>query len=596
VSKWIFLTVCVLAVLCGPIDRVDAMNENPPELIDLAGEKFGDLTDAERKMFEAAASGEIADCCGPTKEDNDPANAVNWPKARTIRAKCIEWLCTDSEASSLVTHKGVQVEGARIEGELNLRFAVMNFPLVFLKCAFEKEINLQYAQIQALHLGGTHTGPINADGLEVKSFAYLRNGFKAEGEVRFLNATIGGNLECDNSEFNNPRESALLMDSLNVKGSVFLREGFKAKGKVRLLGANIGGNLDCIKGEFVNPSGHALWADGLNVKGSVILRDDFKAKGTVRLTGATIGGNLDCSSDPDKETKGGELINPDGRALSADGLNVKGSVFLRYGFRADGKISLENAIINNMFVYTGVESPEKAVLSLRSAKIGVLWDEKKSWPKKGNLYLHGLVYDNLDDWAPKDAKSRIEWLRLNGGEEFSPQPYEQLASVLRNMGQDADAKKILIAKNKDRARWGPKLTWSEWFWYRVFGPMIGYGHQPWRAFLIGLVIIVFGTFLFHFGSENNLLAATKDAENASSAKFHALVYSIDMFVPLVDLYQAKYWLPDTNQKAEWRPFNLSWFKMPVSGSGLRWYLWFHISIGWILTTLLVVGLTGLVRT
>ena len=36
-----------------------------------------------------------------------------------------------------------------------------------------KEINLQYAQIQALHLGGTHTGPINADGLEIKSFAYL---------------------------------------------------------------------------------------------------------------------------------------------------------------------------------------------------------------------------------------------------------------------------------------------------------------------------------------------------------------------------------------------------------------------------------------
>jgi len=171
-----------------------------------------------------------------------------------------------------------------------------------------------------------------------------------------------------------------------------------------------------------------------------------------------------------------------------------------------------------------------------------------------------------------------------------------LANVLRKMGKDADAKKILIAKNEDRAKWGPKLSMSEKLWYHVLGPMIDYGHKPWRAFLIGLAIIVFGTFLFRFGFKNNLMASTKDAENTSSAKFHAIVYSIDMFVPLVDLYQAKYWLPDTKLKAEWRPLNLSWFKVPVSGSGLRWYLWFHISIGWILTTLLVVGLTGLVRT
>jgi hypothetical protein len=61
-----------------------------------------------------------------------------------------------------------------------------------------------------------------------------------------------------------------------------------------------------------------------------------------------------------------------------------------------------------------------------------------------------------------------------------------------------------------------------------------------------------------------------------SPKFNSLVYSIDTFVPLVNLYQAKYWLPNNRF--------------------LRLYHWVHIAFGWILTTLLVVGLTGLVRT
>ena len=314
----------------------------------------------------------------------------------------------------------------------------------------------------------------------------------------------------------------------------------------------------------------------------------FDVEGEVRLNGALISGQLDFSE--------GQFNNPNKFALNGQGLTVKGNILLRKGFKANGEVSFIGARIDGCFTWTGVESQENMTLVLRTVRIGTLWDNKQSWPKEGKLFLDGLVYERLYEEAPQDADDRIRWLRLQPKDRFLPQPYEQLAEVFRKTGREADAKKILISKNKDRAEWGPKLTWTEWIWYRVFGPMIGYGHSPWRAFLIGLAIIVFGTLLFSFGFKNNLMAATKDAENASVAKFHALVYSIDMFVPLVDIYQAKYWLPDPELKAEWRPFNLSWFKVPVSGNVLRWYLWFHISIGWILTTLLVVGLTGLVRT
>ena len=75
-------------------------------------------------------------------------------------------------------------------------------------------------------------------------------------------------------------------------------------------------------------------------------------------------------------------------------------------------------------------------------------------------------------------------------------------------------------------------------------------------------------------------------------KFCAMVYSLDMFVPLVDLRQANYWLPNGNRGAE---------VFKLKGLRLRWgdllcfYMWVHIIFGWIFTTLFVVGLTGLIR-
>ncbi len=48
-----------------------------------------------------------------------------------------------------------------------------------------------------LSLEGSWTGAIAADGLKLEGDLFLRNGFHAEGEVRLLGATIGGNLDAD---------------------------------------------------------------------------------------------------------------------------------------------------------------------------------------------------------------------------------------------------------------------------------------------------------------------------------------------------------------------------------------------------------------
>lgn len=224
----------------------------------------------------------------------------------------------------------------------------------------------------------------------------------------------------------------------------------------------------------------------------------------------------------------------------------------------------------------------------------LLCDDNNSWPN--NLFLDGFVYESIGDDSPKDAKNRIEWLQKQYGrknkinQEFRPQPYEQLASVLQKSGLEDDAKKILIAKNEDRVKWGPQLTLSEFIWYRIFGPIIGYGYKPLDAlWWIGAFILI-GFLIFKVGHKAGVIVQTEKKEYE---KFNALVYSIEMFVPVLDLYMKKYWIADANKSGTLKLKKLS---LTIKGKYIRGYMWIHIGLGWLLTTLLIVGLTGLVKT
>ena len=86
------------------------------QLLELAKKRFpDDWTDADERLFEQVALGEVADY-----GDGDPAEADKWGKERVLRADRIEWLCTDREAIKEVTHRGVGIKGARIDGEVDL--------------------------------------------------------------------------------------------------------------------------------------------------------------------------------------------------------------------------------------------------------------------------------------------------------------------------------------------------------------------------------------------------------------------------------------------------------------------------------------------
>jgi hypothetical protein len=270
-----------------------------------------------------------------------------------------------------------------------------------------------------------------------------------------------------------------------------------------------------------------------------------QTKGEVRLLGTNIGGDLACD--------GATFENPKGQALSAERLSVKGGLFWR---------SMEKRPVGD--------------INLMQAKVGQLVDDTASWPLAGNLWLDGFEYDAFTGHAPQTATERLDWLALQPEKPCHPQPYEQLAKVFRQMGNEVDARKVLIAKQDALRKHGELGRLSKaWNWF--LGVSIAYGYESWRVMVFMVVMIMIGWGVF-WGADAN--GAMIDIKSNVPNPFNAFVYSLEVFVPLVDLHQESYWLPDANAAYGWL---------------LRLYFWVHIAFGWISSTLLVAALTGLVR-
>jgi hypothetical protein len=628
----------------------------PPKvtLLDLARQKFGPrtLTNAEINLFAATEKGEEASARSHDPKQNDPTDAANWPADRVVHAECLEWLCSDREAALLVSSRGIKIYGVRIDGNIDLNHAVIRFPLNAESCAFNGDISAKFARLQmfrlancsvrlldfegihvsrSILLGGTVAEAIvllnavidgnlecdaarligaeivgcdrialNAEGAKISGRVFLSNALVERGEVRFLGATIGGSLECDGARLVNPKGETLDADGVRINGRAFLRNGFKSEGMVDLTEATIGGSLECEGAQLINPNGRALRADRVRINGNVVFRKvvtaegeaDFRAEGEVRFVGATIIGNLECD--------GAQFINRNGRALDADTATISGNIFLRNGLRADGSINLVGANVGVSLTCTNASFSDNAALDLRAAKAAVLRDDEFSWPSEGNLFLDGFSYDRIADEAPVDAGGRVKWLQRQSRNRFLPQPYEQLASVLRNMGHDGEARRVMIEKNRDHARYlgeyggNGRFFLGDWWWLNVFGPLSGYGYAPMRAFYISLVWIVLGYVLFKKGYSGpgqlilpiDQKAYVKDGAGKIVLKngrrtfseeypeFNALFYSLESFMPFLKLDQALNWAP--------RGF-------------LRIYLRVHIIAGWFFTTLWVGAVTGLVK-
>jgi hypothetical protein len=232
-------------------------------------------------------------------------------------------------------------------------------------------------------------------------------------------------------------------------------------------------------------------------------------------------------------------------------------------------------------------------LDLTGASIGYLADRERSWPAPGNLVIDGLTYSGFQPgFAPVDADTRLKWLALQP--KYYPQPYRQLAKVLREAGDENGAVKVLIAEGDARYR-------QMGLPGRVLGTFlkytIGYGHRPLLALFWSLGVVVIGSAMVSIGSRAGVMAPSWPEHKPAEAtkeheELHPLLYSLDTFLPVVDLHQENYWWPDATASGSANVFGRS---ITINGRFLRHYLWLQIIAGWLLSAVFIAGVTGLIR-
>jgi len=517
---------------------------------------------------------------------------------RAIRASFLRFLLLGGEEGYRPHEKGIRISGAWIQGALDLEGCQVTRDIRLKDCRFDAVPVFRSAVIDRLFLDGSSLPGLQAERLEVRGGLYLR-GSHVNGEVLLTDSRLGGNLVCDGAVIQSPDGFGLNAEGLEVR-NIFCRDT-DFRGGVNLRGARIEASLDCAGSTVFRPEGVAIAADGIQVGSSILLRS-ATVTGEVRLTGARIAGDLDCTST---------VITHVGHdALQLSRVVVEGAFFLR-----------KEAGIDGTLVMTG-------------ASLGTLHDEERCWPRKGQLLLNRCRYGAFID-GPVDAEARLEWLSRQvpdgRGEEFWPQPYEQLASVFREMGHDEDVTTVLIQKERlqrrarrQRARrplWRAMLAVKD----GILAITVAYGRQPllalvWLAFFWGLGVVVFGyaerqgafkpnsavvlrspewTMCGVERSEQRFLASAQTAvdgraeggqsqfacfqqqwEASSYPEINPWMYSLDVLLPVLEMDQKTFWRPDPSK--------------PSGELALRYY-YFQSIVGWVLSLLAVAGFSGIVR-
>ena len=371
-------------------------------------ERFGNLLPAEAKVLTRMAEDE-----GVVIGETLPAEGN---ESKKIRADFVVFLARGGCDGAAPPPCGLDIQGAWIAGVLDLRGPAIDLDLGLVDCRFDAAPNLRSARLANLYMNRSRLPGLRGDGLEARGDVFLR-GAVMQGEARFLGARLSGDLACDGARFEPAEGVALSADGLETRGGVFLSEAV-VQGEARFLGARLSGDLSCTGARFEPAEGVALNADGLETRGGVFLSEAV-VQGEARFLGARLGGNLECD--------GARFERAGGMALNLDGARVAGAFYLRGGASIRGR------------------------LDMTDAAFGHINDDRACWPGPGDLVLDRCRYEAFTG-GPVDARSRLDWLALQDesrfGKDFWPQPYEQLAKVFREMGHAADARAVLVEKER----------------------------------------------------------------------------------------------------------------------------------------------------
>jgi hypothetical protein len=506
----------------------------------------------------------------------------------------------------------VDIAGARIGGKLSFLAANMSNPTSAGDGQALEAINVSVG-------GNAEFGRASTDGSTGLSLW--------TGIINLVGARIGGDLAFANALVDNLRPDgageAILARRVNVHGSFTLDGGCIVRGVVLLSGATIGRDLLCRKATLHNPKRSALYAKDVEI-GDDLTLEGCGIRGDVRLERAAITGSV-------------ALLQP----------------CLEGGRHR--QLELIHSRIGARLRFDRIPHISPYGIDLTGARVGtievtVAYGPTLAEPTDYPLGLDGLVYDRIEHTPQlhysRDRRLRraahiptggrawlgpcrdhiadplIDWLlrhrsvSLPGHRRFHPQPFRQLAAVLRAQGNDEAARTVAIAERFATPRaFGTRTT------HRLFGVCFGFGFLPLRALFVLSLWVAVGTIGTNLALKHDLMietphsAATSfmprahrppirayvpdDAPDASGKSadeppenerfpqelacfdlegwLDSAVYAFDTMVPFIPLKQ--------EEKCEFA----------TDAHWLRFCRAVYTVVGWVITSLTLLTLSGIIK-
>jgi hypothetical protein len=481
------------------------------------------LNPAEKALWQAFPSGTPVDL-----RTGDGGDTI-------VRAEVIATLLRGDRRAEAGQPCGIRLLGATVNGLLDLTYSNVTVPLWLEECRFDDIPDMTGAVVRGVKIIGCELPGFVGRLMRIDGDLDFR-GSVIRGRLALIRATVTGELRLNDAQLINPGGWALFAGGIIVESALFgsfpqrvaasIERPMMAEGGIRLTGARILGGLFLEGVHLRNPGGTAFHGDNMTVFGRMMCGNGFLAEGRVQLPHARIEGELSFA--------GATLDDP------------------------DVALSLSNSTVSDLNLRTA--TPTSGLVDLRHLRCDVLRDSVETWPAR--LAMDGLLYDAIDSgYRSLSVTNRLDWLRRDQ-DGYRPQPYEQLAAHYRRLGADADARQVLLDKQRQhRQHLNPPA--------RVLGHLldwtVGYGYRPWRAAVWLVLMLGLGTTAF---------SVWPPSPDGSGRRFDAVMYTLDLLLPI-----SAFGLRDA-----FSPIGIT-----------RWLAYGLTAAGWLLVTALIAGITRAVR-
>lgn len=452
--------------------------------------------------------------------------------------------------------ESVSIRNAMISHKLELHQTTIPYWLSLEDCIFNDDVNL-------------------SDSVFQKNLSLRGSTFK--GAVNFYQVSVDGNLRIDKAKFPN-KQKQINFDSIKVAGTFYFYEVEVLEGSFTL-SDSVMNKLECTDTKFNNNEAQFTDIDDkvkplednanfyhIKVNGNAdFARASFA--GLANFENIDIGGNLELTNG---------LFNSPSKTIKFFGMKVG-----------------RNAIFNEVKFAGGFD--------MSKAEVGSTLEFNKTQATNTNLAknfsgmkVDTAIFDQAELSLPYNLQD-VDYRHLNPDSdyqktlqliekpEYSPSSFTNLEAYYRRSGMEKAADEVYIA---GKIKEGNSATGFAYFTNWLLDITVRYGKWPWLALVWSAAFISIG-WLAVFRKQNMMPQEQKDKKEPQKkeeqkdkdpmAGYSPLWYSIALFLPIVDLEDAKKWTLRPEKKLE------------------RHYLRVHIILGYLFIPIGLAAWTGLIK-